>query len=89
MNLITDFIGILLLLFLTPAMLFAFTPIEPHFEKYQNGIVLSLKSGKLKIQLYTDQIIRVTFAPSEDLLSRESLVVIENPQDVKWKLTEN
>ena len=89
MNLLSVFLGFALLIFLIPTVLFASSQHEFQYQKTQNGVILNLKSGKLKLQIYTDQIIRVTFAPSEDLLSRESLVVIENPQDVKWKLTEN
>ncbi len=88
MNPLTIFLGFALLIFLVPTVFFAFSPTESPFQKIQSGVILNLKSGKLKLQLYTDRIVRVTFAPSEDLLSRESLVVIENPQDVKWKLTE-
>lgn len=89
MNLITILLIFALLLFLTPTLLLTFSQHEPHYQKLQNGIALNLKSGKLKLQLYTDQIVRITFAPSEDLLSRQSLVVIENPQNVKWELKEN
>lgn len=89
MNLFTINIGFAVLLSLTHAILFAFSPNDPQYQKAQNGITLSLKSGKLKVQLYTDNIVRVTFATTQELLSRESLVVIENPQNVNWKLEEN
>jgi len=89
MNLIIILISITLLLFLTPIMLFAFSQHEPQFQKTQNGIILNLKSGKLKNQLYADNIVRVTFATTQELLSRESLVVIEHPQNEKCKLEES
>jgi alpha-D-xyloside xylohydrolase len=89
MNCIFIIFGMILLLLMTPVFLFAFNPNNPQYQKTQNEIILNLKSGKLKLQLYTDRIIRVIFASSEDLLSKESLVVMENPQNIKWKLEES
>jgi len=89
MNHIAVFLGIALLIFLTPTILGAFHQTESHYQKIQNGIVLNLKSGKLKVQFYTEKIIRVTFARSEKLLSKQSLIVIRNPQNINWDLKQN
>jgi len=89
MNFITILLTFALLIFFTPIVLFAFSEHESQYQKIQNGIILHLKSCKLKIQFYTDNIIQVTFAAAEELLSKQSLVLIENPQNVKYKLEEN
>ena len=89
MDITTILLIFALLIFLIPTVLFAFSQHELHYQKLQNGIILTLKSGKLKIQLYTNQIIRVTFVNTEDFLSKKSLVVIENPQNIKWELIES
>lgn len=89
MEFIIVILEIIIMLAMTPAILFSFSSDENLVQKNQNGIVLNLKSGKLKIQIYSDKIIRITFATTQELLSKESLVVIEKPQNINWELIES
>jgi len=89
MNLITIFLEITLLIFLIPTVLIASSQHEFQYQKIQNGIFLNLQSGKLKIQFYSGNIIRITFATTPELLRKQSLVVIENPKNINWKIEQN
>lgn len=89
MNLIIDFIGVLLSCFIMAIVSFAASRSERQVEILHNGMILDLNSAKLKIQFYADQIVRITYASSEKKLTKESLVVIENPHEVKWNLIED
>jgi alpha-D-xyloside xylohydrolase len=50
------------------------------------GITLKVNNGTLRLQVWDDRIIRVTFTVGDQLPSDNSLAVIGKPQNVQWQL---
>ena len=50
--------------------------------------MLTLPSGVMRLRVWSDKIIQVTFVPGGGLPEEKSLSVIGKPQKTKWKLTE-
>jgi alpha-D-xyloside xylohydrolase len=57
-------------------------------QKQRDGVLLTLPSGTLRLQVWSDRIIRVTFAPGTKLPAKKSLCVIAKPAATKWSLSE-
>lgn len=48
------------------------------YEKQQNSVIFSLENGKLKLQFFTESIVRVVYSPKNDFSQRKSLSVLES-----------
>lgn len=72
------------LLFFLPVFLFA-SKIENNID----SVIYQTEKGFIKLQVYSDDIIRVTISPVKQLKERESLIIISQPdQKTKWNLKE-
>jgi alpha-D-xyloside xylohydrolase len=83
-----------LLLRLLPAALliaFAFPHTAPaeSFQKDQHGIVLNLKTGTLRLQVWSERIVRVTYTTATTLPADNSLAVIAKPSETQWNAVES
>jgi alpha-D-xyloside xylohydrolase len=65
---------------------FAGDEVGSSVRKNPDGIVMITPSGTLRLQVWSDRIIRVTFAPGTALPTNQSLSVIGNPAKTKWTL---
>jgi len=73
-----------ILLFLLPLFLFA-----SKIEKNSDSIIYQTEKGFIKLQIYSDDIIRVTVSPVKKLNNRNSLIIITKPdQNTNWNLLE-
>src|ERR1700685_216915 len=52
------------------------------------GVQLSLQSGSIRLQVWSDRIIRVTRGSEGELPETKSLSVISQPVRTEWKLIE-
>ena len=59
------------------------------WQKQPDGVTFRLRSGLLKLQVWTPRIVRVTDSPTETLPNTPSLAVIARPQAVPWHLKTN
>ena len=57
-------------------------------QKQSDGLLLTMPSGTLRLQVWSDRIIRVTFAPRNKLPEKKSFSVIAKPAKTKWQLSE-
>ena len=57
-------------------------------QKQGDGILLTTPSGTLRLQVWSDRIIRVTFAPGNKLPVIKSFSVIAKPAKTKWQFSE-
>ena len=57
-------------------------------EKQTDGVVFKTDSGLLRLQVWSDHVIRVTFSPGDEFPTNHSFSVIATPQKTKWKLRE-
>ena len=57
-------------------------------QKQPDGITVTTAAGVTRLQVWSDRIIRVTFAPGTKLPAKESLCVIASPVPTKWSLSE-
>jgi alpha-D-xyloside xylohydrolase len=57
-------------------------------QKQSDGILLTTPSGTLRLQVWSERVIRVTFAPENKLPKRKSYSVIAKPVKTKWQLSE-
>ena len=57
-------------------------------QRQSDGILLTTPSGALRLQVWSEQIIRVTFAPENKLPKEKSYSVIAKPAKTKWQLSE-
>ncbi|HZT22313.1 MAG TPA: TIM-barrel domain-containing protein, partial [Verrucomicrobiae bacterium] len=60
----------------------------PGVQKQSDGVTLATPAGVTRLQVWSDKIIRVTFAPGTKLPGRKSLCVIGRPARTKWSLSE-
>jgi alpha-D-xyloside xylohydrolase len=54
-----------------------------------DGVTLSMQAGVMRVQVWGDRVIRVTYAPGAALPDLHSLSVIGKPQVVQWDEKEN
>ena len=54
----------------------------------RDGILLAMPSGTLRLQVWSDRIIRVTFAPEEALPALHSFSVTARPAKSQWRWSE-
>ncbi|MDZ7331333.1 MAG: PA14 domain-containing protein [candidate division KSB1 bacterium] len=80
--------GIILLLVFAPVVTAGVLWNARQEQNIMNGAVLELPTGKLRVQYYNDQIVRVTFAPTDQLLNKKSLVVLRSPQPLDLQIRE-
>ncbi len=71
--------------FLT-ASAFALPVAVAGISKDSNGVTLQMNPGVLRLEVYSPNIIRVTYAAQDQLPKSASLAVIAQPQRVKWTL---
>ncbi len=58
-------------------------------QQLDDGVVIALHKGKIRLQLYDENIVRVTFTPTRSFPERKSLVVPnKNKSPIKWNLEE-
>ena len=57
-------------------------------EKTTDGVQLGLPSGSIRLQVWSDRIIRVTRSSTGELPETKSLSVISRPFQTKWTLIE-
>jgi alpha-D-xyloside xylohydrolase len=57
-------------------------------QKQNDGVLLATPSGTLRLQVWSDKIVRVTFAPGNKLPEKKSFSVIARPAKTKWQFTE-
>lgn len=57
-------------------------------QKLRDGVLLTTPSGTLRLQVWSDRVIRVTFAPGKELPAKKSFSVIAKPVKTKWQMTE-
>jgi alpha-D-xyloside xylohydrolase len=66
---------------------------KSNYEKMDNGIVVHLKAkegGKLRLEVITDDIIRVTASPVDSFSTRQSLMVVPRKSEPSsWRLEES
>jgi len=58
-------------------------------QKRSDGVALTMQSGTMRLQVWSDRVIRVTYAPTAELPVNKSLSVVGKPGKSKWKLREN
>lgn len=63
------------------------TPVS-NVRKESDGVTLATPDGVTRLQVWSDRIIRVTFAPGTKLPGKKSLCVIARPTPTKWSLSE-
>ncbi len=64
-------------------------PVAGEVEQGANGVILTTTSGVTSIEIWTDQIVRVTHQPATPAPFAVSLSVIAKPENAGWKLTED
>jgi len=57
-------------------------------QKASDGVMLTSPAGVTRLQVWSDRVIRVTFAPGKKLPEQKSLCVIGKPAKTKWSLAE-
>ncbi|MGD0652239.1 MAG: TIM-barrel domain-containing protein, partial [Verrucomicrobiia bacterium] len=57
-------------------------------QKRSDGVALTMQSGTIRLQVWSDRVIRVTYAPTAELPVNKSLSVVGKPGKSKWKLRE-
>ncbi len=75
-------------LFVAGPILAAANPVKS-VGRDANGMTLQLATGILRVQIWTDRVIRVTCTVADKLPPDASFSVIAKPQDVKWNLQES
>ena len=66
----------------------AIVALDSQIQKQSDGVLLTTPSGTLRLQIWSDRIVRVTFAPENKLPVKKSFSVIAKPAKTKWKLNE-
>ena len=66
----------------------AVVPVGALIQKQDDGVLLMTPDGTLRLQVWSDKIIRVTFAPGEKLPEKKSFSVVAKPEKTKWNLSE-
>src|SRR5581483_2393009 len=57
-------------------------------QRQADGIVVKTDGASIRLQVWSDRIIRVTEAPGDDFPADNSLSVIAKPAAVKWDVHE-
>ena len=57
-------------------------------EKGAESVVFNLDGAHLRLQVWTDRVVRVTYAPGDALPDAKSLSVIAKPAHVRWEFRE-
>jgi alpha-D-xyloside xylohydrolase len=78
-------IYLLLLLLVSPL---AASPIVS-VEKNADGVTFKLDGAVMKLQVFTDRVIRVVYAPRDAIPQAQSLSVIATPRAVHWDLQDH
>mgnify|MGYP001824053176 FL=1 len=59
------------------------------YEKSKHGIILKLDSGILGLEVFSEHMVRLSYAPLSGFSTRESLVVVSKPEEnVTWHIKE-
>ncbi|HUB25720.1 MAG TPA: DUF4968 domain-containing protein, partial [Tepidisphaeraceae bacterium] len=53
-----------------------------------DGVTLHMNPGVMKLQVWSDRIIRVEYSPAESFPTASSFAVIGTPGEVKWNYSE-
>ncbi len=60
------------------------------YERLNNGVIIPLEKGKMRLQVYSENILRITVTPTDSFPKRKSLIVPEKAESAaKWKLKES
>jgi len=78
---------VVLFLLLAPAT-FAAPPAVTSFHKTPDGVLLQTQSGVLRLKVWSDRVVRVTYGLGQSLPPLKSLAVISKPEHVAWKLAQ-
>jgi alpha-D-xyloside xylohydrolase len=57
-------------------------------QKKSDGVIMTTPTSVLRLQVWSDKIIRVTFAPGRKLPAQKSLCVVGKPAKAQWTLAE-
>jgi alpha-D-xyloside xylohydrolase len=57
--------------------------------KKSDGVTLTMQTGLMRLQVWSDRVIRVTFTPGTKLPADKSLSVTGKPAKTKWSLAES
>ena len=55
-------------------------------QKASDGVMLTSPAGVTRLQVWSDRVVRVTFAPGKKLPEQKSLCVVGRPAKAKWSL---
>lgn len=58
------------------------------FSKASDGVVVSLQVGTLRLQVWSDDVVRATYAKGEKISELKSLSVIGLPETAKWDVSD-
>ena len=56
------------------------------WQKGSDGVTLHLRTGLLRLQVWTPRVVRVVYSPTATLPNTPSLAVVAKPQAVAWQL---
>lgn len=74
---------------LTAAPAFRAPPPKPRFEQVADGIIVPVKEGFLKLEVYGDAIVRVACSTNRGFFYQNSLATeTKRSESVRWKVTE-
>lgn len=62
---------------------------QESFTRNPAGITLKLNAGQLRLQVWSDRIVRVTYIPAQNFPPDESLSVIAKPAECAWNISQN
>jgi alpha-D-xyloside xylohydrolase len=86
-------IGPIVLSFILAAAVQCIAPAAPipllSVEKQNDGIVLTMNPGTLKLRVFSPRIVQVSYTMGDSLPETKSFSVISQPVKTKWKLAEN
>lgn len=61
-----------------------------NYDKNPDSVIYPAGNGFIKMQVYSENIIRLSISPVKDTCERESLIILVKPeQDIKWKVKED
>ena len=60
----------------------------PSVRKERDGVLLQTESGVMRLQVWSDRVVRVTYGLGKSLPPLKSLAVISQPEHVNWKLAQ-
>lgn len=65
----------------------ASVPTDPGIEPGANGVTLHLPSARLRAQVWSDSVVRITYSHGDSIPELHSFSVISKPASAKWSYT--